>query len=272
MSFDTVTVANASAIAASPGSSGVTAQTLSFVNAGTTSTVSIAADASAATIADGINAEVSGVRATATTGAKLTVTGFDFEANEALTLKINGESLTIDVNAAASANGLSAAITAAVQNNAALAGVAVTDKTGGVVELRDATGADISVELVSFVAGASAATEQVTVRALDADDSVSGTDRDLDAAGETTIVTGDITFSVTDANADYDIFSTDGSGNITSATSSGTSVDTVSVSTSRVSDLDISTASGANDALEIVDAALTQLDSSALTWCCTKPV
>jgi flagellin len=264
LSFDTFETSKAGTAAASA-SSTVLGQTLSFVAGGTTTSVSVTAGDSASAIADSVNAEVSGVRATATTAAEITLGGIDGNnSGESVTLEINGQSLTLDYDAASDLNGASAALAAAIQNNASLAGLSVTDDTNGVVTVRDTSGANITVEFNADAAGTGGTNtaNTVAVKAVDADGTVDGTSISLtQASTNQTIVTGDISFTVTDATASYDIFSTNGSGGITSASASGTSVDTVGVSSTRVADVDISTVAGANDALEIVDAALTQLDS-----------
>ncbi len=246
--------ANATASSATP-TSGVAAQTLSFVSGGTTTTVSVAAGASAQDIASSVNANVAGVRATATTGVQIDAsTGV--EASDTIDLTINGQALTgLATDNAATA---SASIAAAIQGNAALANLTVTDNADGTVDVRDSTGADITVV---FTNGTDTSTDNaLTVDELDASGTASGAAETI-TTGQGSVITGDISFSVTDASLSYALFSSNGSGNITSATTSGAGGGTVSVSTTRVNDVDISSVTGANDALEIIDAALTQLDS-----------
>ena len=142
---------------------------------------------------------------------------------------------------------------AAIQGNAALANFTVTDNADGTVDIRDTSGEDISVDFDAQT------NTTVAVQALDAAGSLDGASQALTVL-QGTVATGDITFSVTDASATYSLVSSDGSGNITSATAGG-GAGNVQVSNTRVADVDITTITGANDALEIVDAALTQLDS-----------
>jgi flagellin len=152
----------------------------------------------------------------------------------------------------------SASIAAAIQGNAALANLSVTDNADGTVDVRDSTGADISVVFTNGTDTTS--NNAVSVDELDASGTASGVPEAL-TTGQGSVITGDISFSVTDASLSYALFSSNGSGNITSATTSGAGGGSVTVSSTRVSDVDITSVSGANDALEIVDAALTQLDS-----------
>ena len=123
----------------------------------------------------------------------------------------------------------------------------------GTVDIRDSSGEDISVDFDAQT------NTTVAVQALDAAGALDGASQAL-TVSQGTVATGDITFSVTDASATYSLVSSNGAGNITSATAGG-GAGTVAVSTTRVSDVDITTVTGANDALEIVDAALEQLDS-----------
>ena len=246
--------ADATASAATP-TSGVAAQTLSFVAGGTTTTVSVAAEASAADIAASVNANVSGLRATASTGVQIDAsTGV--EASDTIDLTINGEALT--GLASDDAATVSASIAAAIQSNAALSNLTVTDNADGTVDVRDSSGADISVV---FTNGTDTSGDNaVTVDELNTAGTAAGDTESL-TSGQGSVITGDLTFSVTDASLSYAAFSSNGAGGLTTSTASGTGGGTVAVSSTRVADVDISTVSGANDALEIVDAALTQLDS-----------
>ena len=240
--------ADASASAATAASA-VTAQTLTFTESGTATTVSVAAGASAADIAASFNAEVPGARATASTGVRITAA--TFAGGNKVDLTVNGVALA-DL-AATDAATASASIAAAVQGNASLGNLTVTDNADGTVDLRDSSGEDISIGYTLDT------NTTIAVRALDASGTVDGASVTI-ASTQGSVITGDISFSVTNAAATYSLVSSSGAGNITSATAGG-GAGSVQVSSSRVEDLDISTVTGANDALEIIDAALTQLDS-----------
>ena len=249
VAFTGFDIADVTASAGTP-ASGVTAQTLTFTASGTATTVSVGTGASAADIAASFNAEVAGARATATTGVRITLATFA-GGNDA-DISINGQALTT-IDATVDAATASASLAAAIQGNAALANFTVTDNADGTVDIRDTSGEDISVDFDAQT------NTTVAVQALDAAGSLDGASQALTVL-QGTVATGDITFSVTDASATYSLVSSDGSGNITSATAGG-GAGNVQVSNTRVADVDITTITGANDALEIVDAALTQLDS-----------
>jgi len=82
---------------------------------------------------------------------------------------------------------------------------------------------------------------------------------DLDAAAEKVTVTGELTFTVSDPNISYALYG-DSTNKLSTATDDSTGVATLSSSNSRVDDVDISTVAGANTAIAIMDAALTQVD------------
>ena len=72
-------------------------------------------------------------------------------------------------------------------------------------------------------------------------------------------VTGELTFTVSDPNISYGLYG-DSTNKLSTATDESTGVATLSSSNSRVDDVDISTVAGANTAIAIMDAALTQVD------------
>lgn len=254
VSFTGFSSSAATASNATP-ASGVTGQTLTFAVDGTTTDVSIAAGSSAAEIADATNANVAGVRATATTGARIdAATGV--EAGDTIDLNINGEDLTgLAVTDAATA---SSSIAAAIQGNAALSNLTVTDNGDGTVDIRDASGNDISI---TYTNGTDTTGDNaVSVQALDATDTLSGSSQAITST-QGTVVTGDIAFTTTQADATLALSSSDGAGGITTATTAGAGGGTSTQSTTRVSDIDISSVQGSQSALEIIDAAIGQIDS-----------
>lgn len=244
----------ATASSATP-ASGIAAQTLTFAVDGDTTDVSIAAGSSAADIADAVTANVSGVSATATTGVQIDVSA-GYEAGDDIALNINGQDLTgLAIDDAATA---SASIAAAIQGNAALANLSVTDNGDGTVDIRDATGNDVSI---TYTNGTDTTSNNVlTVQALDASGSTSGTLRTI-ADTQGTVVTGDIQFTTTQADASLALSTTQTGGGITTAANAGAGGGTTTQSTTRVSDVDISSVQGSQSALEIIDAAIGQIDS-----------
>ena len=75
------------------------------------------------------------------------------------------------------------------------------------------------------------------------------------------VVTGEITFTVSDPNVSYGLYTSGGTPTLSTATDEIDGAATLSSANSRVDDIDISTAAGANTAIAIIDAALTQVDS-----------
>ena len=246
---------NVSASAASP-ASGVTGQTLTFEVDGEATNVSVNAGDSALEIADYINSQVAGVTASATTGARIDAsTGV--EANDTITLTINGTTLAAlatDDDATASAS-----IANAIQNEAALSNLSVTDNADGTVDIRDTSGADISVVWVN---GTDATSDNaVTVDDLDSAGTASGSAVSItDTQG--VVVTGDIDFTTSQGDSTFALYSSDTSGKITTAGTSGAGGGALTESTDRISDVDISSVAGAQTAIDLIDFALTQIDDS----------
>jgi flagellin len=255
IAFTGFNLADVSASAASP-ASGVLAQTLTFTVDGTAETVSVTAGDSASAIADSVNANVSAISAEARTGARITVTSDT--ASDQYSITINGTTVTA-TDAAGSDAGMGAAVAAAISGNSALSNLSVTDNGDGTVDIIDETGADIIFNDV---------TESVTVGTLGftvSEMSYAGTFSAATTVADTegVNVTGDIKFTTSlDSTNTISLHSSNGSGFVTTATSTGTGGGTVTEETSRISDVDISTVAGANTALALIDAALTTIDSN----------
>ena len=234
--------------------SGVTAQTLTATVDSVATTVSVTAGSSAATIASSISSQVSGLNASATTGARITI-GTPSASTDDITFNINGTDVVL-TNVGSTAAGAGAALAAGIQSKAALANLTVTDNANGTVDLRDASGANITIKQTA-VSG----TTTVAVQALDSGGSTSGTSRTLTST-QGTVVTGDIDFttSLSDSSS-FDLGSSDTSGGITTV-ASGSGAGTPTTSSDRVDDVDISTASGSQSAIAIIDSALSQVSSS----------
>ncbi len=249
--------AAATASSATP-ASGVTGQTLSFSVDGVGTNVAITAGESAQSIADRINASVGALSADATTGARVTFTNIDTAA-DAVTLSINGVSLGSVASPAGTEVELGALVTAAIQGNSALSGLTVTDNADGTIDIVDSTGADITVEFDALNDASGGTPPAVAVQALESDGTtVSGTNQALTLT-QGTVVTGDIDFTTSVTGATITAATSDGSGGIFSAT--GPNAGTLTTGTLRVSDIDISSVSGANQALGLVDAAIQAIDS-----------
>jgi flagellin len=247
-------LADVSASAATP-ASGVLAQTLTFTVDGVASTVALTAGDSALTIADAVNANVDSISADARTGARITVASDT--ANDQYTITLNGEVITA-TDTAGSDTGMGAAVAAAIQGSSALSNLTVTDNGDGTVDIIDETGADIVFNDV---------TESVTVGTLDftvSEMSYAGTFSAATDIADTegAYVTGDIQFTTSlDSTSTLSLHSSNGGGGVTTATTTGAGGGTVTEETSRIDDVDISTVSGANTALGLIDAAIATIDS-----------
>jgi len=251
-----------SAAAASPTST-IGSQTLTFDVEGVETSISVAAGESALSIGDKINASVGGLTATARTGVELTF-GATNAVTDAVTLEINGISLgSVAAGLGADPAAQGAAVAAAIQANNALSGLTVTDNADGTINVYDSTGADITV-------GVTAATDTtVALEELDFADATFTTDTGTASGGSVTvgvaasaIVTGDLLFSTAlGAGTATALFSSSGTAGITSSTTEAAGAGTVTEGSLRVSDIDISSVSGAQQALGLVDAAIQSIDS-----------
>lgn len=254
--FANFSSAAATATNATP-ASGVGGQTLTFNVDGVATNISVSAGESALSIADQVNASVGALAADATTGARITFGGVATAA-DAVTLTINGTSLGSVATTAGTATDLGAQVTAAIQGNSALSGLTVLDRGDGSIDLRDETGADIQIEFDGLNDASGATPPTVAVQALDAADAISGSSQALTVA-QGTVVTGDIAFSTTVDGSTITAATSNAAGGLFSAT--GPNTGTVQAGTERVNDIDITTISGANQALGLVDAAIQTIDS-----------
>jgi len=236
------------------------AQTLTFVVDAQTTTVSVGAGDSAGTVADSINSSVGGLSADAKTGVKIAVAAGD-SAGANATLAINGVSIGSVVTGSATGQTRSDLMSAAIQNTASLSNLTVKANSDGSVDVFDETGADITVTF-SLETG----TTVITAEALDYD----GTTLDSDATATTLAqggndsmkASGDIKFtSSLGGTSTFSMATSNTSGGIIDTATAAQS-GTVTAETARVSDVDISTVSGSNTALGLIDSAIAAIDSS----------
>lgn len=212
VTFGNFRSANVGTVAGTP-SSDVTAQTLSLVSNGSTTNIAVAADATAATIATSFNAAQTDVVAAAFTGVRIDIN--DSASGDTLDLTINGTTLSsIDITSDAnSSNNIAAAITG---NTTLAATLSVTDNGDGTVDIVDTTGADITIDDLTLTESSGSALD-ATLQALTAAGTVVGTTQAV-ASGSGAVVTGHLAFTSSDASKSYALFSSDGSGGVTSAT------------------------------------------------------
>jgi len=233
--------------------SAVLAQVLTYTvtpqgGSATASTVSVAAGDSAKTIASKVNASVPSINATATN--KLEVEAISSGTNgSSLIFEVNGTSLTVaDLGASATASGT--AIAAAIQAESSLANLTVTDGANGTLTIANSTGEDITFELT----GGTDTDVTVGVHGF-AEDGTATDVRTLEKAkSEGTTVTGILTY--TSAEPTTTVVNLNSSGTISAGNNA-----TMSTSTTTIKTVDISTSTGAQSAIAVIDAALATVSS-----------
>ncbi|MBL4584365.1 MAG: flagellin [Pseudomonadales bacterium] len=242
------------------GTNNIAAQTLTFNVAAQTTTVSVTAGDSMGTIADSINGAVGGVTADAKSGARITL-GAGTSAGDTATLAINGVSLgAVDLSGNAAAQG--AALTAAIQGTSNLSGFTVVDNADGTVDVLDNTGDNITVTYTSTGGGGDST---VTVSALNYDgttiDATDGATTLTQGGTDSVKITGDIKFTTALASTTtLTLHTSAGAGNFMTGTTANAG--TITEETARIKDVDISTVSGSNTALGLIDSAIKAIDST----------
>jgi flagellin len=240
---DGLGAAEAAATNTAPASNGVGAQTLSISGAAGSSNVSVLAAAQASDVAAAVNAVVSstGVSAKAITTAKIDT----LSASGTVSLKVNGGGTATTISAQVTTTDLTALATA-INNVAGKTNVTATlsaDKAS--VTLTQADGKDITLE--NFTNSAAG-----TVHATGG--SANDTAVTLTSAGtNSTRVAGIVTLNSSLG------FTANATTAVTDVIAGGA---TATASTAaKLSSVDISSVTGANTALDIIDAALAQVDS-----------
>jgi flagellin len=235
----TVTAAAANTAAAG---NGVGAQTLTIAGAAGSSTVSVAANDQANTIASAVNAVVAntGVSAKASTSATLA----SVSAAGTISFTLNGGGTATAVSAQVTTSDLTS-LTTAINDVSGKTGVTATlsaDKAS--VTLKQADGKDIILNGFTNSAGGT-----VTVDGSAA----ANTPETLTSGGaNSTRIAGSVTLNSDSGFTAVSSAGTDVIVNGTTATAS---------TTNKLSSVDISTISGANNSLDIIDAALAQISS-----------
>ena len=241
----------------------------------TSYTVSVADNASAATIASGITANVANVSATAQTVVRLTDGGSSSQAaNDTVDIDING--VTLSGLAFDSIANFTAALETAIEGNSALSGLSATS-TSTYVEIVDASGNDIEIGLSGYTDAAStgldvdisvdaytdtAANSGVAITSTNSGTlQETGTATGATSADDFVTVSGTVSLFAQDSTLQYTVASSVvfGSGGVTAATTAANG--TVTSLNLAVDDVDIGTVAGANQALQIIDAALTEINS-----------
>ncbi|WP_151636395.1 flagellin [Noviherbaspirillum aerium] len=220
---------------------GVTAMTAAdaftiSTDAGTTAAITYAGDASAKDIAAAINTAGTGIGVTAQASNSVELS--DLSAAGAVTFDLNGKSISATVTDTSDLTSLVAAI------NGSNSGVTATFTDNGKkdsITLKNADGDDIVIENFAHAAGA-ASDETIKFGGTTLDEAA-----DVDAVKVGTIELNSSKGRITTANASEEIFETAGTN-----TSSFESVSLI----------DISSAKGAQDALKVIDAAMSSINST----------
>jgi len=228
------------------GANGVTAAGLTIVGKnGTAETITTALNMTASDIADQINAQASKTGVTADARTQVQMSGLT--ATGALSFELNGS--VISANAETTSD--FASIITAVNEKSGSTGVsAALDTDTGAMVLTDETGKDIKI--ANFVSAG-----DVDVNGMEYDGTIGGTTTTLTGATATTdsaVIVGSIRLNSTES---YAVTSGDVTlGGVTTAVSSESiSVDAV----------DLGTQEGAQNALNIIDGAIAQIDSQRST-------
>ena len=225
--------------------------------------VAVAANAESSAVAASINANVTGVVATASTAVR--IGNVNQSDGDTVALTINGQSLGV-IAVGANDTAFGATVATAIASNAALSGLTVTTDANGIT-LRDSSGADITVAAGAIVDGTPGDANAVTVEGVDAAGGVlAGTAAVNLTANQGTKVSGDITFTTAlAAGTTFQVKSdTVDPGAIMDAADNADTNEagTPTVSTDKVSTLDISTAAGAQTAIGVLDTALATISSN----------
>ncbi len=240
---DGLGAAEAAATNTAPASNGVGAQTLSISGAAGSSTVTVNAGDQASAIAAAVNAVVSntGVSAKATTTAKIDT----LSASGTVSLKVNGGGTATTVSAQVTTTDLTALATA-INNVAGKTNVTATlsaDKTS--LTLTQADGKDITLE--NFTNSAAGTVHATGGSANDTAVTLTSGGTNSTRVGGIVTLNSSLGFTANATTAVTDVIA--GGATATASTAS------------KLSGVDISSVSGANSALDVIDAALAQVDS-----------
>lgn len=233
------------AAADTTGDNGITAGGLTIIGkSGSPVAISNSAGATAEEIAAAINAEsdVTGVSADARSQVQLN----NLTAVGAISFSINGS--TIAANAESTTD--FASIATAVNEKSGVTGVSATVDNNRLV-LTDETGADIKIgDFTGFLADGTTA-GAIDATGINYDETVGTTAITLTSGGsDSTIVAGSVRLNSTES---FSITSGDVTLGADTAPHASTSV--------AVSTVDLSTQSGAQSAIDIIDGAISQIDS-----------
>jgi flagellin len=253
--------------AAGTAASGRTAENLTFTvtplgGTAVNTTVNLSAGESASAIASRISANVDNVTATAKSGARLAYVNTAL-ATDTIEISINGTSLGA-IKRGADLQAFGNNVDSAIKSKAALAGLTSTTSANG-IDIFDATGADIKVN-VGAQTDYVTEDEGVTVTALQASGAVAtgALASTVLETNEGTLVSGDLSFTTNETSATtFAVISTNaGAGSILDVANGASRGGEVTASTDKVGTMNISTVTGANTAIQVIDGALATISST----------
>ncbi len=232
-----------SAATSLPTNNTIAAQTLTIAGSEGTETVSVAAGDSAYSVATKVNATTSGTGVEATAYNEASISGVSSDGTVQMTLGSGGTTATI--SASVTTGDLSNLVDA-INKVSGTTGISA-ELDGSNVKMIQSEGKDI--DIADFTHSVSGATLSV--------DSLDGNTETLtDGGSDSTTIAGRVEFSSTESfSVRSDVANTAGSIlNVAADTF-------VNSSTDYVSGIDISTQSGAQSAIDVIDKALGKIDS-----------
>nr|WP_306546477.1 flagellin [Desulfobulbus sp.] len=219
----------------------VVAQTLTVSGSLGTDTVSVAASASAKTIADSINNKSSstGVSATAVTYAQLTVGATGAQSFALSGKNTTGETISANITDTSDLTELADAINSKAAETGVTAELA-SDKAS--ITLKNAQGYDIQVD---WAAG------DVSLQGMESDgETLTGSAVQTNATGESATAGGNVTIS---SEKSFSVGSTSATTVLAAATE-GSELNSVGA-------VDIGTRAGASEAISVIDSAISFVDT-----------
>lgn len=237
------TSVEATTASASAANNRVAAQTLTIAGNGVSKTVAVAAGDSAQKIAASVNALSSSTGVTAT--AKTYATLGSLATAGTLTFNLYGENSTaVAISATVGSTTDLSSLAQAINAQTATTGISAVD-SGGTVQLTSVDGYDIKIEDFSNSAGTGG-----TIGLTGTDSSFTAVGGTATLGGATSSDSSTVGGTLAFSSASGYTVTTDTANTLFTATTPNAGV------LSAVSGIDISTVSGANDALAVVDAAL----------------
>ena len=274
LAFGTAGVDFESAQVAKSTTSAITKQDLTFTVDNTETTVGIAAGDSAKDIASKISTQVGGLTASGETVSVMHNFASGLAATETISFKVNGVAMTA-VGGAAVPETTANNIKAAIDAQTSLSGLTVSlvgtiDGTGDAttgVQLVDADGDDITIELTEVYTTATPATKD-TASGFDVDSRVSsslttladGTNGEKSlVGGDTAFVTGHVSFTTSEGTTDT--VKMTGAGTAAGQLAGSNLTATITAGTDRIADVKVDSVTEANKALGLIDAALSTINT-----------